>query len=517
MITSNTSVANGKCCSPDTLPHLDQITTDITVSGDSERLLPTASDWSPYDEQSREAHSDVGSVCSWTDTFAAELYNQGQTSRKTALIGLISSLVISFSCIAFGAVIVVRYPITLAFELTSNHALIIGKLPSLGTTFIITACTESIGLIHSKTLQYKLLSESEPQFNTNLRLFSALPHSHWNDPNGTLCNIVMAILLVMSYVSSSLIFTAANSFLWEDNNFIKEYANATTLIAYQPLFCLGIVLILQVMLALAGMHGAKILTWSSSPFHATAALLHHNKLTRKPGKCMHSVLHFDSLIGPRSPSELQPSAWQAHPSVKKIVIILWLLVPAFAIWACALGEKVSIQSWGLLPNNQTAQVEFGLTHRGHWNGSSNGIWAAVVITIAVAQGSITMVLHCSELIVNLLRDEIVWRKASGKSGAKLASGPISAFMGSWPNVGLLAAKGVLRELYLPMFSLCRNGEINATVDWMFGLCLNINATDITDYEELNIGLVKFRGYNYALSMRPVQVGVLTVLDCLSSD
>ncbi|KAG2351592.1 hypothetical protein BDR07DRAFT_1062795 [Suillus spraguei] len=52
------------------------------------------------------------------------------------------------------------------------------------------------------------------------------------------------------------------------------------------------------MIALSGIRAVKILTWSSSPFDLTAALVHHTQLTPATCRCMRSVCDLDTYGGP---------------------------------------------------------------------------------------------------------------------------------------------------------------------------------------------------------------------------
>jgi hypothetical protein len=100
-----------------------------------------------------------------------------------------------------------------------------------------------------------------------------------------------------------------------------------------PLLLLGLGLLLQVVIALSGMHAVKILTWCSSPFDVTAALVHYAQLIFVPLRCMRNVSDLDVSGGSSMPSETQPSAWHAHPSIWKVILSLWGLVLACARWA----------------------------------------------------------------------------------------------------------------------------------------------------------------------------------------
>ena len=102
-----------------------------------------------------------------------------------------------------------------------------------------------------------------------------------------------------------------------------------------PLLLLGLGVLLQVVIALSGMCAVKILTWCSSPFEVTAALVHYAQLILVPLRCMHNVSDLDVSGGPSMASETQPSAWHAHPSIWKVILSLWGIVLACAGWGRA--------------------------------------------------------------------------------------------------------------------------------------------------------------------------------------
>jgi hypothetical protein len=73
----------------------------------------------------------------------------------------------------------------------------------LALSLAVTICNESTGFVHVMSLQSALAWESRLRFNTNLRLLSASHANPWANLKGTLFNELLAILLIMSYVSSS--------------------------------------------------------------------------------------------------------------------------------------------------------------------------------------------------------------------------------------------------------------------------------------------------------------------------
>ena len=333
---------------------------------------------------------------------------------------------------------------------------------SLALTLAVTICTESIGFVHSITLKSALIHESRLHCNTNLRLLTAARGTHWTNPNGTLCNVIMAILLIVSYVSSSLVFIPFQSKFVDDS--LEQWWN--TCIFAPPLLTLGTALLLQAITAIAGLNHTKVLTWSSSPLITTAALLNDGQLTRSSGRCMHHVLHSMSYIGPRPPSERQPSAWQSHPSIKKIIITLWCLVLACMIWSgmvimawvrwfrTPIGP--GLDSWSALPNARTNFIGYQFYVEPD-HGCPATVWAGIFSLFIILQGGVTLGLHCSEVIANVVRDELIWRKATSVEGTMPSKNPLMTVLESWPNLGLLLAKPVLREY--PLSGNCSSQEL----------------------------------------------------------
>ncbi|KAG1780339.1 hypothetical protein EV702DRAFT_774315 [Suillus placidus] len=166
-------------------------------------------------------------------------------------------------------------------------------------------------------------SESRLCLNTNLRLLTAA--RGWRNPNGALLNGIMAILLIISYTSPSSVLFFNIAYSSDGSDVVVPVA-----IAGIPILLLGVTLLLQVVIVLFGLRTVTILTWSSSPFDVTAALVYHTRLTPVPFQCMRSVS--DVFGGPAKPSESQPRSWRAHSSIRKVVISLWGLVVAYAVW-----------------------------------------------------------------------------------------------------------------------------------------------------------------------------------------
>ncbi|KAG1773833.1 hypothetical protein EDD22DRAFT_984127 [Suillus occidentalis] len=371
-----------------------------------------------------------------------DFYDRSLTSRRYALVGVALSSIFSCSCIVAGIVALANYGVMgvtvinfMVFVSSDNASIQLGRLKetlALAFNLIVTLCTESIGFVHGISLRSALASESRLRFNTNLRLLTAA--RGWCNPNGALLNSISAVLLIISYSSASLIVCI---------NFITQPPDTppgTSLseglaLAGLPLLILGVALLLQVMIALLGMRAVKISTWSSSPFDLTAALVHHTQLTPVTVRCMRCVSALEVYGDPARPSETQPSAWHAHSSIRKVVISLWGIVAACAGWAVlvmsvwhkyagtdvASPYALTTQTWSFIPNllyDSFNYIQYDIP------GIGIQCWLLVFGNVVVVQGPLTLGLHCSELIANVIRDESQWRCATRKNGLKTATNPM---------------------------------------------------------------------------------------------
>ncbi|KAF7984877.1 hypothetical protein HWV62_10861 [Athelia sp. TMB] len=331
------------------------------------------------------------------------------------------------------------------------------EILSLLLNFVVTLFTECIGFVHSVTLKSALASQGQLDFNTNPRLFSLMRFKNWYHPNGPICNTAMMILLTLSYSSSSLCIVPIQS-LDSNDGLASDYWSA--LLFGVPAILLGVTILFQACIAIYSISTVKVLTWSSSPFDTAYAMLRNGLITRRPGRSMHTAVDDDAPLAPSR--EYQPSAWQCHPVIKRVVVLLWLLSIACAGWGgliyyvwmnSPMEPFVSKGSWALVPNPHTFSLSLsqkvdpvrGIT-----------AWPVIFAFFAAAQGSITIGLHCAELNANVMRDELQWRQATTSSGMPMSRNPILGVLGSLPNLSLLIAKPVIH--------------------WLFGLAMNMRAT-----------------------------------------
>ncbi|OAX43106.1 hypothetical protein K503DRAFT_766201 [Rhizopogon vinicolor AM-OR11-026] len=411
---------------------------------------------------------DFDSITSDTKSTAetgTDFYDRSLTSRRYALAGVVCSGIFSISCIIAGTVIIATRgtngAISCSFNSNLQHEIL-----ALVLNLIVTLCTESTGLVHGISLRSALASESRLRFNTNLRLLTAA--RGWRNPNGSLLNGIMAVLLILSYTSASLSMLSSISFPTQ------------VYITGLPLFLLGVALLLQVVIALSGMRAVKILTWSSSSVDVTAALVHHMQLTPVPFRCMRGVSDADAHGCPAKPLEIQPSAWRAHPSIRKIIFSLWGLVVACGVWATGAtliwdltsGDSsvlsVPLGSWSFFPSEKSSNTSlvFSLSKAVtvQW-------WILSFVSVALIQGPLTLGLHCSELVANVIRDERQWRCASERRGLRMSTNPLKSFFTNQLGLVLFVAKFVLHWMFALACSISSESNISdkmlLVVVWMY--------------------------------------------------
>ncbi|KAG1872329.1 hypothetical protein DFJ58DRAFT_722265 [Suillus subalutaceus] len=443
---------------------------------------------------------DLGSLISDTTSIietGTEFYDRSVTSRRYALVGMVCSGVVSCCCIIAGIFIMATdkeggMMAEITVILSSNLQ---KEMITLGLNLIVTLCTESTGFVHGISLRSALASESRLRFNSNLRLLNAA--RGWRNPNGALSNGIMAILLIISYSSASLV-TLTESWMEiigsSDNGYEVDqiFTVYSTSILGLPLLLLGVALFLQVVIAWSAIRAVKILTWSSSAFDLTAALVHHTQLIPVPFRCMRAVSNLDVHGGPAKPSDKQPSAWHAHPSIRKVIRSLWGLVLACAVWATlamyfynkyksSSSSMITLKSWSFFPSNQfsyAAIYGMPLSGNGPW-------WILYLANVAVFQGPLTLGLHCSELIVDVIRDERHWRCASGTKGLKSTTNPLKSVFANPLCLILFVVKPVLH--------------------WMFGLAF-------TTYPGLYLGTRGIAFYMYTIQIWNLCI-VLLIFAC----
>ncbi|KZP23063.1 hypothetical protein FIBSPDRAFT_466563 [Athelia psychrophila] len=363
----------------------------------------------------------------------------------------------------------------------------------LGAVFTITTTivTEIIGSVHSAALRSALIHDHHEKhgsshnvkrrfgFNTNSRLFAASKEGGLANPNGWLMNALMALLLVISYAASALIVMELQ-ILGGPDLAMAKYATGLTA---PPIIVFGLSLFLQGVISLFGAYHCGDHWFNTDLLATTKQQIEKGTIVPRPHRCMYNVLQgqtttSDPLAAPfppaapvaLKPSARQPSAWSANLTVQKAVIVVWGLIPVYAIWGAiiyALSVYVSARvsksghinsvgigsvklpafSWAFSPvaNTQSFGVAYLTNHAKEKAILPSAAWPSILLVFMAIQSGLTLALHYSEAIINTTRDENVWRQAVGANGVStLERGfPMSVIvgsLGSWRSVFLLFTK-----------------------------------------------------------------------------
>jgi len=213
--------------------------------------------------------------------------------------------------------------------------------------------------------------------------------------------------------------------------------------------------------------------WSSNPLDTVLACTYDdtstNLLVRKENRCMMSVHQRAEASRPCLPKWKQSPTFTAHPEVRWV---LWALVPLGAVWGGAIytmiirGNVNGVlgNSWSFIPRftgtilpqdscraakctDGTSVLNVGWTADSGMKGNVGSIFV-----IGTFQAGLTLALHCAELLVNLSRDEGIFRMAITPKGTDPRYNSIVAAFSSWQTIMLFLFK--------------------AAVHWLFGLSIN---------------------------------------------
>jgi hypothetical protein len=347
----------------------------------------------------------------------------------------------------------------------------VGKeaLPLL-INILVTLLNESMGYTHGTSLRWALLAEGKLGFNSNLRLIS---HSRGTFANSLLANIFVFICIVLTYTTPFLIFLGYNSALNQVLGHKTALADGEIHVSAIALIFFGGGLIGQAFFATWALWATRIPTWSSNPLDVLLACWQENTLQRRIGRCMFSVNDLSRPTMPIRPKYRQGPACTAHSGVKWILILLWGLIPLGALWGVVIymmihgGNPNGVlgDSWSLLPMYSASFPCTSAGDRFCTNGTSvlNVGWSygdtpvgviGSIFMVAGFQAVLTLGLHCAELLVNLSRDEYIWRQATGLKGTDSNYNSIIAACTSWQTVSLFVFK--------------------AAMHWLFGLSVNVS-------------------------------------------
>jgi len=314
-------------------------------------------------------------------------------TRRVCIYGLVISWVLSTICVGLGSY-TTRTPFP-RLSVKRELRILVEILP-LAINVVITLCVECLGFIHTTSLRWALWRENRLGFNSNIRL---LNHARTCPPNSWPVNIVSALSIAICYTASSQLFLALSS------NLPADTVNNVALLT------LGIGLMAQCIVSTWSLTSTSglVLSWSSNPLNTALAGL-HNGLEAQRGRCMVPAPATASQVERRLPSSSQPSKREVYPTVRHITRILVAITIAFLCWALA------IMTLSLRNDRPTDMTFQGVNARFRigpglksWTFTTQAL--VTLLLVFSIQTGMTIALHCIELIVNLSRDEDIWRRA----------------------------------------------------------------------------------------------------------
>jgi hypothetical protein len=118
---------------------------------------------------------------------------------------------------------------------------------------------------------------------------------------------------------------------------------------------------------------------------------------------------------------------------------------AWGGWVYAVLPQGSDLSWQFFPNEDNhGEAIIGGDYFASQSGISFATWLSLYAALLLTQGSLTLGLHCAEIIAGVIQDEMVWRRAS-KGGIRSSSWKYTLSLDNWLYIVLFITKPVLRE------------------------------------------------------------------------
>ena len=410
--------------------------------------------------------SDIGSKANRQDV----AFNASRGTRSACICAISVGAALAVACIISGVCVIHSNPDSLAASLKMSAFQ--QEALSLFINLLLALCTGSMMFVHSVSLRWALYREGRLEYNTNIRIFTS---SKRHGPNAWYANAVSLICLILSYGASSLLFLA-NALDGVDEEAADAYTGFVTDNTEQAISGISLIALGAGLSGQAGIaiwcvlrSGKDVPTWSSNPLNNTLAAIHGHYIQRRPGRCMlsvHQQLGLDSS-SKAYPLRKQGNISQTHHSIRYIILLLWTLAIFAAGWTVSIVialhkiEAADYQTWEFalcwtpLPPSNRHGNNLALSMNPAYNGSNRIVSFGYVtqtilglLFVSLLQAAQTIALHSAELIVNLCRDESVWRASELKqrrmvNGTQRDTNPFKAALVSWESIVLFLAKAVM--------------------------------------------------------------------------
>lgn len=313
-------------------------------------------------------------------------------------------------------------------------------------SLLVTFISDSLGYVHATSLRWALYREGRLEYNTNFRLFTSAKTSF---ANRWFMNLLSASSIILCYASTSALILRGKAGRDKD-----LAANAIALL------CLGLALLAQVLTAAICLrhHDTRIPSWSANPLWNTMVLRQSLALA-KSGSGHNVQLRFCGENIPQSRSAdigvRKRRLWHIR-ATKWIVFFIWALCAVSFGWSGIIIYIPTLMfnhnpfrfQWNADTTDTERSVIFGMDPQTNDPQIQIAFPAVAqfflgILFLCFVQGLQTMGLHCMELLVNMRRDEHVWRQTGREQGASVfAPDPLIEALSSWRTVLLTIIKAV---------------------------------------------------------------------------
>ncbi|KAJ9426047.1 hypothetical protein FOXG_07405 [Fusarium oxysporum f. sp. lycopersici 4287] len=405
----------------------------------------------------------VASTHSEQNNTTPQDYDINTSTRLQCIIGVFTGCLLALACIGSGIYVLATKKEKLAMHVNIDTTA--REVLSLVFNIILTFCIDSMAFIHSVSLRWALYSEHQLEFNTNLRLFTSSTKS---GPNRWYTNIFSMICLILCYGASSYLLLPD----YVDEVFINGLA----------LLILGLALLGHASVSTWCLWTCSdsVSTWSSNPLSNCLAAVQNGMLQRRNGRCMRSVhdrnpsslqLCADIDTQPIRPRQKQESMYKLNRLIRIIIWLLWMLAVLAMIWMFAIlgldlayaadngvhcpPGKASLK-WEVMAPGSCSSNMASLSMSPSSNPEDYNKYPLLqvflgLLFISAVQATQSIALHCTELLVNISRDENMWRNAydnssrnrKGPKGSLLASDSLKNAISSWEYIILSLFKSLL--------------------------------------------------------------------------
>lgn len=397
-------------------------------------------------------------------------FDKASATQYGCIAAIFIGVILSLACLISGIYLLITKKAKLGASISISDTS--REVISLVINVILALCTDGMMFMHSVSLRWALYRERRLEFNTNVRLFTS---ARVFGPNSWYINLVALSCLILSYASTSVLFLSdeavlSSAYAQQESSRDPVLVNATALVA------LGIGLAGQAVVATWCFVSSKRLipTWSANPLNTALAAIQKGDISHRPGRCMLSVHQQKMQSQETHPLEKQGNMLRGKNLVRYVLVLLWSLALLAIAWpitiaavsksignASATGQASEPLCWklgfkwdqsSLACSRNYVTLSFSPYANDHKPNSaifSYGTEAVLcVLFVCLIQGIQTIALHCLELLVNLSRDEGIWRQAyrsetKNAPGTQLVTNPFRAAVLSWENVFLFISKALM--------------------------------------------------------------------------